>query len=96
VTEQTSDIDKKEWDKIDDFLRTVYSAGDDMKVIIKTMDPSKQSKAEEDVKLLQKVAQAAQGPVSKKDAEGFGTIAAKADALFEDFFDLLRDVPDEL
>lgn len=96
MTEQTSDIDKKEWDKIDDFLRTVYSAGDDMKVIIKTMDPSKQSKAEEDVKLLQKVAQAAQGPVSKKDAEGFGTIAAKADALFEDFFDLLRDVPDEL
>jgi hypothetical protein len=67
-----------------------------MKVVSKTMDPAKQPKAEEDIKLLQKLAQAAQGPVSKKDAEGFGAIAAKADGLFEDFFDLLRDVPDEL
>jgi hypothetical protein len=67
-----------------------------MKVVSKTMDPAKQPKAEGDIKLLQKLAQAAQGPVSKKDAEGFGAIAAKADVLFEDFFDLLRDVPDEL
>lgn len=67
-----------------------------MKVISKTMEQSKHAKAEEDIKLLQKLAQAAQGPVSKKDAAGFGTIAAKADGLFEDFFDLLRDVPDEL
>ncbi|KAL3801860.1 hypothetical protein ACHAWO_003866 [Cyclotella atomus] len=96
VTEQSSEIDKKEWDKIDDFLRTVYSAGEDMKVITKTMDQSKQAKAEEVIKLLQKLAQAAQGPVSKQDAQGFGTIAAKADGLFEDFLDLLRDVPDEL
>jgi hypothetical protein len=67
-----------------------------MKVITKTMDQSKQAKAEEVIKLLQKLAQAAQGPVSKQDAQGFGTIAAKADGLFEDFLDLLRDVPDEL
>lgn len=96
VTEQSSDIDKKEWDKIDDFLRTVYSSAEDMKVIARSMDPAKYSKAEEIVKLLQKLAQAAQGPVSKRDAEGFGSIATKADKLFEDFLDLLRDVPDEI
>ena len=96
VAEQSSEIDQKEWSKIDDFLRTVYSAGDDMKAIAKTMDASKQPKAEEDYKLLQKLAQAAQGPVSKKDAEGFGTIAGKADRLFADFLDLMSDIPDEI
>ncbi len=98
VTEQTDDISKEEWDKIDDFLRTVYSAGEDMKVISKNsiFDPTKKAKAEEDIKLLQKVVQAGQGPVSKKDAAGFGTVASKADDLFEDFLDLLRDVPDEI
>ena len=97
VAEQSSDMDNKEWDKIDEYLRTVYSAGNDMKEISKGMtDPSKKAKAEEDVKLLQGLVQAAQKPVSKKDAAGFGAIANKADSLFEDFFDQLRDVPDEL
>mmetsp|Transcript_15818 Transcript_15818/g.30999 ORF Transcript_15818/g.30999 Transcript_15818/m.30999 type:complete len:198 (+) Transcript_15818:83-676(+) len=98
VTEQSDDVTKEEWDKIDDFLRTVYSAGEDMKVISKSsiFDPTKKAKAEEDIKLLQKVVQAGQGPVSKKDSAGFGAVASKADDLFEDFLDLLRDVPDEL
>ncbi len=97
VTEQPSEIDKVEWNKIDDFLRTVYSAGEDMKVIAKGIyDPAKKTKADEDVKLLQSLVQVAQKPVSKQDAAGFGVVAAKADGLFEDFFDLLRDIPDEL
>lgn len=97
VTEQSSEIDKKEWDKIDDFLRTVYSAGNDMKVIAKGIfDPDKKAKADEDIKLLQNLVQAAQKPVSKQDAAGFGIVAKKADSVFEDFFDQLRDVPDEL
>lgn len=97
VTEQSSEIDKAEWDKIDDFLRTVYSAGEDMKMIAKGIyDPAKKTKADEDVKLLQNLVQASQKVVSKKDAAGFGVVAAKADGLFEDFLDMLRDVPDEL
>ena len=96
MTEQSSDIEKKEWDKIDDFLRTVYSSGEDMKVIARSMDPAKSSKAEDIAKLLQKLAQAAQGPVSKRDAEGFGAISTKADKLFEEFFSLLSDIPDEI
>lgn len=97
VAEQPDEIDKKEWDKIDDFLRTVYSAGNDMKVISKGIyDPTKKDKADADIKLLQNLVQAAQKPVSKKDNVGFGVIATKADGAFEDFFDQLRDVPDEL
>ena len=97
VTEQPDEITKEEWGKIDEFLRTVYSAGNDMKVIAKGIfDPAKKEKADEDIKLLQKVVQAAQKPVAAKDAAGFATIATKADGLFEDFLDLLRDVPDEL
>ena len=97
VADQPSDIDKAEWDKIDDFLRTVYSAGEDMKVIAKGIyDPDKKTKADQDIKLLQSLVQVAQKPVSNKDSAGFGVVAAKADELFEDFFDLLRDIPDEL
>mmetsp|Transcript_28418 Transcript_28418/g.60190 ORF Transcript_28418/g.60190 Transcript_28418/m.60190 type:complete len:203 (-) Transcript_28418:108-716(-) len=97
VAEQSSEIDKAEWDKIDNFLRTVYSSGEDMKVIAKGIyDPAKKTKADGDIKLLQSLVQAAQKPVSNKDAAGFGVVAAKADGLFEDFFDLLRDIPDEL
>jgi hypothetical protein len=97
VTEEPSEIDKVEWSKIDDFLRTVYSAGEDMKVIAKGIyDPAKKAKADEDIKLLQSLVQVAQKPVAKQDAAGFGVVAAKADVLFEDFFDLLRDIPDEI
>ena len=53
-------------------------------------------KAEEAVKLLQKLAQAGDGPVSKQDAVGYATILKKSDDVLETFFELLRDVPDEL
>jgi len=97
VTENPDEIDKKEWDKIDDFLRTVYSAGQDMKVVSKGIfDPVKKKQADEDIKTLQNLVQAAQKPVSKKDAAGFGFIANKADGLFGDFLEQLSDVPDEL
>lgn len=97
VTDQPDEVTKEEWSKIDEFLRTVYSAGNDMKVIAKGIyDPAKKEKADDDIKLLQKVVQAAQKPVAAKDAAGFAAIATKADGLFEDFLDLLRDVPDEL
>ena len=97
VADQPSEIDKAEWDKIDEFLRTVYSAGEDMKVIARGIyEPSKRSKADDDIKLLQSLVQVAQKPVAKKDSAGFGVVAAKADGIFEDFLDLLRDIPDEI
>lgn len=97
VKEQPDEIDKAEWDEIDNFLRTVYSAGNDMKAIAKGMyDPAKKTKADEDVKLLQNYIQAAQKPVKERNAAGFGLIAVKLDGLFADFFDALSDVPQDL
>lgn len=97
VAEQSSEIDKKEWDEIDNFLRTVYSAGNDMKEVAKGIyDPEKKTKAAADIKLLQNLVQAGQKPVSKQDAAGFGVVATKLDGCFEEFLDLLSDIPDEL
>ena len=97
VAENSDEIDKKEWDKIDEYLRTVYGAGNDMKVVAKGIfDPEKKTKADADIKLLQNLVQAAQKPVSKQDPVGFGVIATKLDGLFEEFFDLLSDVPADL
>ena len=69
-----------------------------MKSFAKTSiyDPEKKKKAEEDVKLLQKLAQAGDTPVSKEDAEAYAVILKKSYDVLENFFDLLRDVPDEL
>jgi hypothetical protein len=92
-------IDKKEWDALSDFMRKVYKGGDDMKAYIKGgafYDPEKKKKAEEDYKLLQKIAQAGDAPISKEDAQGLAGVLRKADAVLDDFFELLRDVPDEI
>mmetsp|Transcript_3610 Transcript_3610/g.4762 ORF Transcript_3610/g.4762 Transcript_3610/m.4762 type:complete len:212 (-) Transcript_3610:141-776(-) len=98
VSENASEIDKKEWDNLSDFLRRLYKGGDDMKSFAKTSiyDPSKKKQADDDVKLLQKLAQAGDGPVSKQDAEGYALILKKSYDVLENFFELLRDVPDEL
>ncbi len=98
VSDNASEIDKKEWDNLSDFMKKVYKGGDDMKAFAKTSiyEPEKKKKAEEDFKLLQKLAQAGDGPISKQDAAGFSIVLKKCNATIEDFFELLRDVPDEI
>ncbi len=92
-------IDKKEWDALGDFMRKVYKGGDDMKAYTKggaIYDPEKKKKAEEYFKFLQKLAQAGDGPISKEDAKGLADVLKKADRVMDEFFELLRDVPDEI
>ena len=97
VAENSSEIDSKEWSNIENFLRTLYAAGEDMKVMSKGIyEPSKKSKAEDDIKTLQNLIQVVQKPVAQKDAEGFKIFAQKADVAFEGFFEALSDVPDEI
>jgi len=94
-----SSIDKKEWDALSDFMRKVYKGGEDMKAFTKggaIYDPEKKKKAEEDYKFLQKMAQAGDGPISKEDAIGLAGVLKKAKLVLDDFFELLRDVPDEI
>jgi hypothetical protein len=89
-------IDKKEWDNLSDYMRRIYKGGEDMKSFAKTgiYDPDKKKKAEEDVKALQKFA--GDAPINKEDSTGLADILTKCDLVLEDFFDLLRDVPDEI
>jgi len=98
VTEHPDELDKKEWDNLSDFLRILYKGSEDMKSIAKSTiyDPEKKKKAEEDVKYIQKVSQLGDGPVSKQDAEGLAKILTKSYLVIDDFFELLRDVPDEI
>ena len=59
-------------------------------------DPEKKKKAEEDIKLLRKYAKAGEGPVNKQDGEAFLAVMKKSNELIEDFFEQLRDIPDEI
>lgn len=97
VKENASDIDKKEWDNISKFLRTVYATGDDLKVVASGIFNSEnKSRALEDISLLRRYSQAGDIPASKQDAKGFLIVADKMAGLLDDFFDSLSDVPDEL
>ena len=59
-------------------------------------DPEKKKQALADAESLKKIAKGADVPVAKQDGPAFLAAAEKMDALFEDFLDQLRDVPDEL
>jgi hypothetical protein len=99
ATDSSTPIDKKEWDALSDFMRKVYKGGEDMKSYTKgggIYDPEKKKKAEEDYKLLQRIAQAGDVPISKEDPAGLAGVLRKADAVMDDFFELLRDIPDEI
>jgi len=98
VTEHADEIDKKEWDNLQEFLRILYKGSEDMKSITKVSinDPEKKKKADEDIKLLQKFAQLGDNPVTKQDAPGYASILKKCELILDNFFDLLRDVPDEI
>eukprot|EP00978_Attheya_sp_CCMP212_P011415 scaffold28117_cov56-Attheya_sp.AAC.17 len=97
LAESGKELDKKEWDGLSDFLRSLYRAGEDMKGVSGGIyDSDKKKQAEETIRLLQKVAQAGDGPVSKQDSESLLVITNKAVKLMDTFFDLLSDVPDEI
>ena len=90
-------MDNKEWDNLSQFLRQIYQTGDDMKSMSGGIfDPEKKKQALADSESLKKIAKSADVPVSRKDGEGFLSLAYKLDEIYEDFFDQLRDVPDEL
>lgn len=59
-------------------------------------DPDKKKKATEAIQLLQKYAKAGEGPVNKQDGPTFVAIMNKCSSLIDDFFELLRDIPDEI
>mmetsp|Transcript_28261 Transcript_28261/g.43299 ORF Transcript_28261/g.43299 Transcript_28261/m.43299 type:complete len:193 (-) Transcript_28261:65-643(-) len=98
LNNNADEIDKKEWDNLSDYLRRLYKGGEDMKNFSKTgiYDPEKKKKAEADYKLLQKLAQAGDSPIAKEDAAGLAGILKRIELTLEDFFELLRDVPQDI
>jgi hypothetical protein len=96
VQENSSEMDAAEWDNVGKFLRQIYSlAGDDMKVVAGTIQSADmKQRALQDADKLRQYAQAADVPVSAKDATGFVLVAQKMNDLVQDFFDALVDVPD--
>lgn len=97
VADSASEIDKKEWDSIGQFLRQAYSVGEDMKAVAGGVaNPENKKRALQDVDQLKKYAQAGDVSVNKKDAIGFIAVADKMLELVNDFFDSLNDIPDEI
>jgi hypothetical protein len=97
VTENADQLDKKEWDNIGKFLRSLYAAGEDLKAVASGIfDPDNKKRATEDIALIKKYAQAGDVPVSKGDATNFLPVLDKIIGLLDDFLDSLSDVPDEI
>jgi hypothetical protein len=98
TTAAEGEIDKKEWDNIGKFLRTVYStAENDMKAVAKGIfNPDNNKQALNDVAEMKKYAQAGDVSVSKQDASRLAAILAKINELLDDFLASLSDIPDEI
>lgn len=90
-------MDKKEWDNVGQFLRRVYTVSDDMKGIATGLyEPNKKEKAGQLIDALKKVSKAADASTGSQSGPEFLVYAKKLDNIFEEFLELLRDVPDEL
>jgi len=97
VKDASSEMNSKEWDNVSQFLRQIYSTGDDMKTMAGgIVDPAKKKQALADAESLRKTAKSADVPVSQKDGSAFLKLASKMDDTFESFMDQLSDIPDEL
>jgi hypothetical protein len=98
LAEGADSIDKKEWDSISKFLRTIYStAENDMKAVAKgVFNPDNKKRALEDAEQLKRYAQAGDVSASKQDAANLLIILEKCSGLVADFLDSLSDVPDEI
>ena len=97
VVEQSSDMDKTEWENVSQFLRKVYGVSDDMKMIsLGFYDPAKKKRGGELIETVKKYSKAADGPASRQNGPEFLAYSIKLTKTFDEFLDLLRDVPDEI
>ena len=89
-------MNKEEWNNVGQFLRRVYAVSDDMKSIANGFDPEKKSKAATLADDLKKFSKAADGPTGSQNGPEFLAYAKKIASIFDDFLDLMSDVPDEI
>jgi hypothetical protein len=97
VSQNASDMDKKEWDNVGQYLRKLYAVGDDMKSISAGLyEPAKKKRAAELIDALRKFSKAADASTGTQNGPEFLGFASKLVAILDEFLDLLRDVPDEI
>jgi len=96
VSEGASEMDKTAWNNVGGFLRKVYAVGDDMKSIASGLDAEKKTKAATLVEDLKKYSKAADAPTGSQNGPEFLAFSKKMVGIFDEFLDLLSDVPDEL
>ena len=90
-------MDEAEWDNVGQFLRKLYGVGDDMKAIAGGFyDSEKKEAAVELIAALRKYSKAADGPASNQNVSEFVAYTKRLTKVLDDFFELLRDVPDEI
>uniref|UniRef100_A0A7S1B7N1 Uncharacterized protein n=1 Tax=Corethron hystrix TaxID=216773 RepID=A0A7S1B7N1_9STRA len=89
-------IDEAEWKSTSLYLRKLYSVGDDMKYIAKTMDTSKRSSGEALAKDFQDLVKLADKPAIDRNYDLFSEKQKKSLVVIDEFLALLQDVPDEI
>jgi outer membrane protein assembly factor BamE (lipoprotein component of BamABCDE complex) len=92
----SEEFDQKEWDNLGQFLRKIYGLGDDMKYLANTFDEDKKKKSNDLTETLRKLSKAADVPASNKNAPEFVAYTQQLIVTLDKYFDLLRDVPDEI
>jgi len=98
VAKSSSEMDKKEWDNVGQFLRKLYGvAENDMKDIANTMpDPAKRKRGLQLVDDMKRTAKAGDGPAGAQNASEFLKYDQKIVSILNEFMELLQDVPDEI
>ena len=93
----SSEMDKKEWDNVGQFLRKVYATTEDMKAIASGFyDSEKKKKAAVLIDDIKKLSKAADAPTGSQDGPEFLAYSKKISSSYDAFLELLQDVPDEL
>jgi hypothetical protein len=97
VAGYASEMDKKEWDNVGQLLRKVYATSEDMKSIAGGFyEPEKKKKAAALVDDIKKISKAADASTGSRNGPEFLAYSKKLISSFDEFLDLLQDVPDEL
>mmetsp|Transcript_41419 Transcript_41419/g.61299 ORF Transcript_41419/g.61299 Transcript_41419/m.61299 type:complete len:208 (-) Transcript_41419:106-729(-) len=98
VLEAGDSMDKKEWNGVGDFLSRVAKSQADLQVIAESIyDPEKKKGAAKAMEDISKYAGAAITFASKDhDVKSVVNVLNRCEKSYDDFFDLLRDVPDEI
>jgi len=83
-----AEMDKKEWENVQGFLRKFYGLGDDMTLIAKAFNKDDQSAVADVVKTFRKAVKAIDKPAAAQDFEAFMVQHKEIAGYVQDFLDI--------